>query len=84
MRCQPAGEPWAVVALRDSAHAVLGRGAPDTAAEQLRRAVARIPHRRNGSRCCARWLARRTRPENQTWLWTITTRRLETHAIQQT
>ncbi len=43
MRCQPAGEPWAVVALRDSAHAVLGRGAPDAAAEQLRRALAEGP-----------------------------------------
>ena len=40
MRCQPAGESWAVVALRDSAHAVLGRGAPDAAAELLRRALA--------------------------------------------
>jgi DNA-binding CsgD family transcriptional regulator len=40
MRCQPGGEPWAVVALRDSAHAVLGRGAPDAAAQQLRRALA--------------------------------------------
>ncbi len=43
MRCQPAGELWAVVALRDSAHAVLGRGAPDAAAEQLRRALAEGP-----------------------------------------
>jgi tetratricopeptide (TPR) repeat protein len=43
MRCQPGGEPRAVVALRDSAHTVLGRGAPDAAAEQLRRALAEGP-----------------------------------------
>jgi DNA-binding CsgD family transcriptional regulator len=43
MKCHPQGEAWAVERLRESARSVLGRGAPESAALALRRALAEPP-----------------------------------------
>jgi DNA-binding CsgD family transcriptional regulator len=43
MRCHPRGETWAAERLRESARAVIGRGAPEAAALQLRRALDEDP-----------------------------------------
>ena len=45
MRVRPAGEPWVVERLRDAAGAALGSGAPQAAADLLKRALAEPPLR---------------------------------------
>src|SRR6266851_2951892 len=45
MRVRPAGEPWVVERLRDAAGAALGSGAPQAAADLLKRALAEPPPR---------------------------------------
>lgn len=43
LRCQPEGDVWAAERLTESARSVLGRGAPEAAAGQLRRALEERP-----------------------------------------